>query len=239
MQPSNSSEHLGHVLAQMARHWETRHAASGSTEGPAAPGWTIALEREAGAAGTSIAREVGARLQWQVYDHELIELIAQDMGVRSHLLKYVDERRKNWLQESLETFLLTPDITETAYTRHLIESILALGTHGQCIIVGRGAPFILPPGQTLRVRIVGYPHDRIHRVQRMLGLSRTEAEHEMARLDQERIRFTKTHFLKDPTEPENYDLVLNSSRFSTTECAACIIDSLSQLQARVGKDSEK
>lgn len=229
------SMHLGPMLTHLMQHWEQRHAAVGTQDEPPAPGWTIALEREAGAAGTTIAREAAARLGWQVYDHELLEQIARDMGVRSSLLKSVDERRQPWLQESLETFMETPLVTESAYVRHLIETVLALGTHGQCVIVGRGSPFILPPGNALRVRIVGYLHDRVHRIQHLKGLSHKEAEQETARLDEERMRFTRAHFHKDPTLPENYDLVLNSSRFSTAECAACIIDALHCLQARTAR----
>jgi cytidylate kinase len=233
-----TTNHLGPMLTHLAQHWETRYAASVSLEEPSAPPWAIALEREAGASGTSIAREVAARLHWLVYDRELLERIAQDMGVRSSLLKSVDERRQPWLQESLETFMDAPMISEAAYLRHLIESVLALATHGQCVIVGRGAPFILPPATTLRVRIVAQLPDRIHRVQQMLHLSHMDAERETARLDQERLRFTKTHFLKDPAAPENYDLVLNSSRFSVTECAGCIIEALHHLQARAERMSK-
>jgi cytidylate kinase len=50
--------------------------------------------------------------------------------------------------------------------------------------------------------------------------------------DQERNRFTRDHFHKDPTDPRGYDLVLNSSRFSVAECATLIIEGLHQLQAR-------
>jgi cytidylate kinase len=165
----------------------------------------------------------------------LLEQIAQDMGVRATLLKSVDERRQPWLQETLETFMETPLVTESAYVRHMVETVLALGTHGQCIIVGRGAPFLLSPGQTLRVRVVGNLHDRIHRIQRLKGLSHKEAERETARIDEERVRFAKAHFHRDPTAADNYDLILNSSRFSAGECAECIIHGLLHLQARGSK----
>jgi cytidylate kinase len=223
------------MLTHLMEHWEKRQVAAHTLDEPLEPGWTIALEREAGAPGTTIAREVAARLHWQVYDHELLEQIAQDMGIRASLLMSVDERRQPWLQETLETFMETPLVTESAYVRHLVEVVLALGTHGQCVIVGRGSPFILPPATTLRVRIVGYLHDRVHRIQHMKGISHKNAVHETARLDEERVRFTRAHFQKDPAVPENYDLLLNSSRFSTAECAECIINALCRLQARVGK----
>ena len=56
------------------------------------PAFTITLSREAGTLATSVAQEVGRRLGWQVYDHELLERIAQEMHVRTALLDSVDER---------------------------------------------------------------------------------------------------------------------------------------------------
>jgi cytidylate kinase len=238
MNGTQSPQHLGSFLSHLTQHWEKRHAAEtaarGRSESPPPP-LTIALERQAGAWGTSIAREVGARLNWPVYDHELLEQIAQDMGVRATLLKSVDERRKTWALETAETFMALPAVSETAYVRHLIETVLVLGAHGECVIVGRGSPFILPPATTLRVRLVANVPDRIMRVRQLQNLSPKDAERETARLDQERTRFAETHFLKNLNEPENYDLVLNTSRFSAEECAGNIIHALQQMQARWGK----
>jgi cytidylate kinase len=227
-----SSEHLENMLSYLAQHWEKRSAtARGQDESPA-PAFTIALEREAGARGTTIAREVGQRLNWPVYDHELLERIAQDMGVRSHLLKSVDEHGKAWALEAAQYFMALPAVSETAYVRHLIDTVLALGAHGECVIVGRGAPFFLPSATTLRVREVGTPAVRILHVREMLGLSQAEAERETARIDGDRIHFNRSHFHKEPTEPENYDLILNSSRFPTEACADTIIHGLRHLEAR-------
>ena len=39
----------------------------------------VCISREAGAGAGSIARLVGTRLGWKVYDHEVIEAIAQRM----------------------------------------------------------------------------------------------------------------------------------------------------------------
>src|SRR4051794_41521414 len=41
----------------------------------------VCISREAGAGGGTIARVVGTRLGWKVYDHEILEAIAQRMEV--------------------------------------------------------------------------------------------------------------------------------------------------------------
>jgi hypothetical protein len=104
----------------------------------------------------------------QVYDHELLQWIAQEMHVRTSLLQSVDERRQSWPLETAEAFLTASResdsqamVSESGYVRHLVQTVLALGVHGECVIVGRGAAFILPAETTLRVRLVAPVKQRI------------------------------------------------------------------------------
>jgi cytidylate kinase len=198
-----------------------------------APALTITVSRQAGAGGTSIAAEVGGRLNWPVYDHALLERIAQEMHLRTRLLDSVDERRTHWLVESVESFSQVPLVNENAFVRHLIQTILSLGMHGSCIIVGRGAAFILPPASTLRVLLVGNRDDRVTALARELGVPRDEANRRLDTIDRERVAFIRDHFQRDPRDPQHYDLVLNSSCFSYDECAQLIVEALNRREARV------
>src|SRR5262249_31699422 len=72
--------------------------ASGLSMPPSAA-FTIALSRETGAGGTFVAREVGRRLNWPVYDHELLEQLARELRVGVSQLRAVDEQPANWVQE--------------------------------------------------------------------------------------------------------------------------------------------
>jgi len=83
------------------------------------------------------------------------------MGLRATLLESVDERRKSWLLEFLDGLSSVPAVSESAFVRNLIETVLALGAHGECIIVGRGAAQILPAETTLRARLVAPLSERI------------------------------------------------------------------------------
>ena len=181
-----------------------------------------------------MACEVGARLGWPVYDHELLERIAREMGLRVRLLESVDERRQSWLRECIEAFASAPVegryVSEGAFVRHLVETVLSLGAHGECVIVGRGAAQLLAPQTTLRVRLVGARADRIAAVSRHFGLTPKEAERRVQEIEQERVRFVRDHFQKDPADLANYDLILNSSRWSVAECAELIIQALHALQ---------
>jgi cytidylate kinase len=234
---SNPLERLTEALARAQQHWqERRKEAAGGWITETASALTIALSREAGAAGSLVAHELGARLGWPVYHHELLARIAQEMGLRVSLLESIDERRQSWLRESLEAFSSVPSVSESAYVRHLIETILSLGAHGECVIVGRGAAQILPAETTLRVRLVAPVEHRINVISHRFGASRAEAARQIETTDRERDRFIKAHFLKDPTDPRQYDLLLNSSRWTTGEAVDLIIESLRRLERRTNQN---
>jgi cytidylate kinase len=233
MNTSSKVERLTGSLARAQQHWETRAQAA------QASAYTIALSRAAGVPGTTIAREVGNRLGWTVYDHELLERIAAGLGVRTQLLESVDMKRMSWLQECVEAFSTVPAVSENVYVRHLIETMLSLAEHGECVIVGRGAAQILADrATTLRVRLIASHKDRVEMTCRRLGMTRSEAARHIDTLEQERVRFVRDHFHKDPVDAQNYDLVVNCSRFSTLACADLIIESLHRLKARSQTEGE-
>lgn len=190
---------------------------------PARP-LTIAVSRETGTGGAAIARTVGSRLGWSVYDHELLELIARDLQVRVKLIEEVDERHVSWLQETIEAFCNVSAVREGTYVRHLVETMLSLAARGRCVIVGRGASFVLPSSTTLRVRLTAPLEERITNICREQHMSRHEAARHIAQTDRARMQFVREHFMHDPTDAGHYDLVLNTGMFSIDECASLIAE---------------
>lgn len=197
---------------------------------PSAP--TIAISREVGAGGTSLARLVGSRLEWPVYDHELIVELAREMHVRVREMENVDERHVSWLEECVEAMSPELRVNEAAYVKHLSELLWTLGSHGACVIVGRGAAHLLPAGTTLRVRLIADLDDRIATLCGERGMTRMQAKASLESTEWARERFVKDHFRKDPSDMHNYDLVLNSSRTSLENCADLIVHALQHLENR-------
>jgi cytidylate kinase len=240
MEYQNALKDLGGTLQHLCRHWESRcKAVTPQGEQSLLPhAFTIAVSREAGTEGSSIAQDVGERLGWHVYDYELLDRIAQDMGIRTALLESVDERRQSSMLEFIEALLSAPSkgdwgplVSESGFVHHLVKTVLALGIHGECVIVGRGAALILPVATTLRVLLVAPVRERIAALSRKLGISEREAARQVRIIDRERTDFVQDHFLKNPIDPRNYDLVLNASRLSGASCADIIIETLRCLQA--------
>jgi cytidylate kinase len=197
-----------------------------------APAVTVTLARQMGTPGTLVAHEVGTRLGWPVYDHELLERMARDMGLGVNALESFDERRQNWLHVMLEGWGQVPTINESWYTRQLVETVVHLGADGRCIIVGRGAGHVLPPATTLRVRLIGRLEDRIAFLAKRDGISNDEAAQKIENTDRERLHFVRTHFQQDVTEPLNYDLLLNMSRWTVAEAGESIVSAVKQLERK-------
>jgi hypothetical protein len=219
------------TLAHLYRHWEERRQLETTRAGQAVP-TTVALSREAGTNGPAVAEEIGRLLVWPVYDHQLLERIARDRNVRVGLLETVDEKRGNWFEETVERAVGVPLVSHTAYVRYLVKTILALGSHGECIIVGRGAGFLLPPESTLRVRLTAPLPYRTLNLSRTRTLALPMAAREVQRMDHERNAFVRGHFFKDPADLGHYDLVVDVSRFGVKGSAALIVTGLHLFDAQ-------
>ena len=228
MNATLTSERLVEGMAQAHLHQEKRPP----VQKPTAQPFTIAISRDSGANGHVIARALGFRLDWPVYDQELLRKVADDMGLRARMLESLDEKRANWLAESLACFTTsTPTADSGAYVHHLVETLFSLAAQGECVILGRGAAQVLPSNTTLRVRLVGPRKERIETVQKRLGLEWAEATRLIAQTDHDRTQFVVHNFSKDPADPCNYDLVLNSARLGVATCADLIVETLLRVQA--------
>jgi len=238
MSTKSSSERMGDAVTRAMRHWKTERAdpVPSAPVPPPPPALTVAVCREAGALGTTIARKLGERLGWPVYDRELLEHIAAESGLKTHLLESVDEKRMGWLRSYLEAFSTARPVSESVYLSHLANVLLSLSAHGSCIIVGRGAAQFLPAETTLRVRLVAPLARRVATVQHRFGATREEAARRVEATDRERNHFIRANFHKDPADAANYDLVLNVARFSVDECVGLIEQGLRDLRAHVAAE---
>jgi cytidylate kinase len=231
---------LADNIDHLSRHWAIkREEASEQSVGKA---FTIVLSREAGTQATALAHELKKRLGWDVYGHELLELIAREMGLQTDLLDSLDEKRQSWLTETFEALRVGFSkanfeylVSGSAYLHNLVKTVLALGAHGNCIIVGRGAAFILPPESTFRVRLLAPFKDRVMLWSKRLGVSEAEAARQVRTIDRQRSDFIRDAFGKDPADVQFYDLSLNISRLPLESRAEIIVTALRELQAARGQ----
>jgi cytidylate kinase len=223
----------GAGLQRAFEHWRERGALLDiEAAKPAQPGITIAISRERGAGGTDIAHRVAEQLNWPVYDQELVGRIAADAATEAQLIEKLDEKRPSWLAECLDALTEEKSMTGAAFAIRLRKILLALYCHGNCIILGRGAAHVLPEKRTLRIRLVAPETHRVQKATDHLGIAE-KAAHHVADIDRARVDFVKSYFQKDPTDPHEYDLTLDSSRFSEEQCRDFILMALNARQTRL------
>ena len=183
---------------------------------------TIAVSREAGARGYTIGARAGLKLGWPVYNQELLEYIAQEGAFRQELAGHFSSEAFAWADARLEQLLREQNVSQHPSVRELTRLILALGAEGEVVLIGRGAGFILPREATLNVRIIAPLEDRVAYMSQRLRLTREEAAEQVRLRDTRRAEFLTTHFHRQPAEPHQYDLLLNSSLLGEEACADLI-----------------
>jgi cytidylate kinase len=170
----------------------------------------ICISRETGAGGGAIARMVGQRLGWKVYDHELLEAIAHRMELPVDDVRSFDELAPSAVQDWLLPLREEHYAPQEAYLDHLAKLIEAIGRAGESVLVGRGAGFMLPRETTLSVRVIAPLRIRALRLAERMGVSVRTARRAAKDLDHRRSQFDRTMHRMASADPHNYDLVLDS-----------------------------
>src|SRR5262249_48971408 len=122
---------------------------------------TLAISRESGARGGTIGRRVASRLGWAVYDQELLEYMAQDAVVRQGVLDNLSAEASAWVEARLQQLLRQEQLSSQPSFLNLARLVLALGSQGEVVLIGRGCGHILPTESTIHARIVAPLEDRI------------------------------------------------------------------------------
>ena len=102
-------------------------------------------------------------------------------------------------------------IYQETYLENLKKVILSIAAHGNAIILGRGASFILPQKERLSIRIVAPLEFRIKNTIERKNLSEQQSREYIEKLTQQRRQFIKSSFHINIDDPVNYDITINSS----------------------------
>ena len=202
--------------------WKRDHGPLGLEGKPHARFRNLCLSREAGAGGNVLARMIGTRLGWKVYDHELLDAIAQRMEVSLEEARTYDELAPSVIQDWLLPLGEEHYAPHEAYLDHLAKLVEAIGRSGHSIIVGRGASFLLPREETLSIRVIAPLRIRAARLSERMGISLRTAKRVAREQDRRSRRFARVMHHADPTDPHHYDLVLDTHSLSLNLAAEII-----------------
>lgn len=187
-------------------------------------GLTIAISREAGARGNTIAKRAGAKLGWQVYSQELLEYMAQEGTFRQQVLDQLPAGAVEWVEAQLQRLLKQQNLSANPSVMELARMILSLGVQGEAILLGRGAGSILPAATTLHVRFVAPLEERVAYMSQWLRLTEEEAAEQVRKRDERRAEFLATHFHRKPGDLYQYDMVLNTRLLGEEKSAEIICE---------------
>lgn len=183
---------------------------------------TIAISREAGSRGGSIARRLADKLGWQLYPQDLLDYLTQEENYRQEIADNLSKEQSDWVEQSIDRLLREQNLSRNPSVLALARVILSLGVQGEAILLGRGAGCILPAVSTLHVRIIAPLADRVTYMGQWLRMTVEEAAEQVHRRDTRRAEFIHTHFHRKPSDAYQYDLMLNSSRLGEDRCAELI-----------------
>ena len=176
----------------------------------------IATTREMGSLGKDVARGLGDALGLPVIYHEVIDHLADRMRVRkSHVIRLLDGSAG--LLERL-----TADKTSLSiYTADEIYGIAAsCSDKGGAIIRGWGATHLLREiVHVVCVRVCApFELRKTRMMERLASDDEARVAEEIRANDEAHSAIMRRHFGVQWTEPEQYDLVLNTKRVSVDGC---------------------
>lgn len=217
------SGNIDDLVHREVRKWEQRASAlSVERRGRGTQRPVITVSSAFGSRGIEIGRSLAALLGFDFYDRSLVDAISRSADVRAVVVKYLDERARNVIDESIVQMFEARHFASSDYLLHLSRVLVTLGRHGHAVVMGRGAQFLLDPLQTLRVRTVAPRDRRIESVSRDEGISTEAAASMIDKVDGERRAFCKQHFDRDVDDPEHYDLVVNTAPLTVKQGAELV-----------------
>lgn len=175
----------------------------------------VTISREYGSGGRYVGELLAKNLGIPFYDKNLIILSAKESGLATEYVK------KN--EQTLEGPQTTDDLLYIATTK-VIEKLYK---QGSCVIVGRCGNFILKNKKdVLKVYLYSSLDDKINRVTKYYNIDKDKALNTINKVNKERKKHYKYYTNTILDDYNNYDLVLDVSKFGvekTTDIISNII----------------
>lgn len=176
----------------------------------------ITVSREMGTGAFQIAQEVAQKLKYTLIDGPRIKSLASKYGLTSEILQMVDEKPPSYV---------TAEDRKRAAALNVIELIiLDLARKGNVVIYGRGGQDLLKDCKNiLRLRFIADFEERVERFAEREWIDPDMARSLIRRSDHQRGGFIHFYFDRNWQDPNNYDLVFNTSRLSESTIVDSII----------------
>ncbi|MFZ1519486.1 MAG: cytidylate kinase-like family protein [Ignavibacteriaceae bacterium] len=165
-----------------------------------------------------------AENQWTYFNKELIGKVIEDFKLPKVFTNYILEDKYSHISDAVNE-LLGVKPSEWTIVHKSTEIILQLARFGKTIIVGRGSNVITSKLlNCFHVRLIASLENRIKHVQDVFKYSKSDAMDYIKKEDENRRKYLKSHFYKEPDDPSLYHLIINTGKLSFDETAEMIAD---------------
>lgn len=193
----------------------------------------VTISREFGSGGKTIGKEVAEKLGYKFYDAQVIDKVVKESGLSREIVERYDEYAtyKNSLLYTIAitaggngyngmSFASQVQIAQANVIKEIAEE-------GNCVIIGRGADYILRDREDcLHVFIRADMDFRAKRVVSLYGETGKKAEDRIKDKDTRRRVYYRSFTMREWGDLANYDLMLNSARIGIDKCADIICDAV-------------
>ncbi len=181
----------------------------------------ITIEREYGSGAAEIARKLASKLGWKLWDRDLTAEIARVANVDPESVSMCEERVDSTFQRLVKVFWRgsyerRADLEHPPFGPDRMvevgEAVMRdIAERGNCVIVGRGAPYFLRErSDAFHVFLYAPRAEKLRRIQAQ-GRSLTDAEDLVDTVDRERILFVKHYFGADWPTRSLYHIMINTT----------------------------
>lgn len=182
----------------------------------------ITIGRQFGSGGREIGQRLSEKLDIPLYDHRLVSMAAEQLGVRKEDAERVDESSLN---SFVSSYTVTPGmyvdfINAASYVQSFDEDVCRkqseiirnLAQKGPCIIVGRCADYVLrDQADLINVFICAEKEDRKKRIAEIYGLTERKAAERIRKTDRERRFYYEMHTGLEWGSINSHQMLLNVS----------------------------
>ncbi len=189
----------------------------------------ITVSREYGSGGRAIGKMVAEKLGYKFYDAEIIDEVVASSGFAREIVEKYDEYAtyKNSLLYAIAINAGGDSRASVANRIHLaqIEVIKKIADEGNCVIIGRGADYILRDRpDCLHVFVRADIKFRADRIRELYGEGEKRIESKIEDMDTKRRVYYRSFSMREWGLIENYNLMLDSGTIGLEKCADVICD---------------
>ena len=186
----------------------------------------ITISRDIGALGDIAASELSSRLNWRVYDKEIVDYIANNGHIRHSLVQQMDEKAQNLIHDTVDRLLRMFEgggFGNEEYHVALLRSLATLAAQGGVILLGHGGAFALQGQPGLHLRVTASLSVRVARLSQIWHFSSEEARQKVLQTDAQRRDFIRYHFKAEAGDTRFFDAVFNTDHATVNQIVSATL----------------